>query len=191
MMVGFAAAPKPVNVEEEVVADDPCAETALQVRTVDSSSDDSADDDAGDETDAVETDDANDDDADDDDADDDDADDDEDSDDDSDVPATAVSPDPAAADCGESFDGPPVSNIKGTYQARIVVLNGEVIDVLALEAGTSAPESIAVNSMAIPAFKERVLAAQTWDVEAVSGASYTSPAFLESLEGAFGAAGLD
>jgi len=44
--------------------------------------------------------------------------------------------------------------------------------------------------MAIPLFKERVLEAQSADVEAVSGASFTSPAFLESLAGAFEAAGL-
>jgi uncharacterized protein with FMN-binding domain len=44
--------------------------------------------------------------------------------------------------------------------------------------------------MAIPQFRERVLAAQSWDVDAVSGASYTSPAFTESLQGAFAAAGL-
>lgn len=92
---------------------------------------------------------------------------------------------------GEAFDGPPVSNLRGTYQARIFVRDGEVVDVQAVVAGTSAPESVAVNTMAIPEFRTRVLAAQSWDVDAVSGASYTSPAFLESLEGAFKAAGLD
>ncbi len=93
-------------------------------------------------------------------------------------------------ECGQTFDGPPVSNLRGTYQAQIVVLDGQVVDVRALQAGTSAPESVMVNSMAIPQFRERVLEAQTWEVDAVSGASYTSPAFLESLEGAFRSAGL-
>ena len=65
-----------------------------------------------------------------------------------------------------------------------------VTDVVALEAGTSAPESVRVNAMAIPEFKARVLEAQTWDVDAVSGASFTSPAFIESLHGAFDEAGL-
>ena len=97
----------------------------------------------------------------------------------------------AIVDCGEPFDGPPVSNLRGTYQARIIVLDGEVIDVVALQAGSTAPESVSVNTKAIPAFRERVLAAQSWDVDAVSGASYTSPAFTESLHGAFEAAGLE
>lgn len=102
-------------------------------------------------------------------------------------------PEEPAAPTGEDqvFDGPAVSNLRGTYQARIVVRDGEVVDVQAVAAGTSAPESVTINSFAIPEFRERVLAAQSWDVDAVSGASYTSPAFLESLEGAFKAAGLD
>lgn len=97
-------------------------------------------------------------------------------------------PDPAGE--AQTFDGPPISNPRGTYQAQITVVDGVVTDVVALEAGTSAPESVRVNSFAIPEFKTRVLEAQTWDVEAVSGASFTSPAFIESLHGAFDAAGL-
>ena len=91
---------------------------------------------------------------------------------------------------GLSFAGPAVTNERGTYQAQITVADGVVTDVVALQAGTTAAQSQAVNSMAIPMFKERVLEAQTWDVEAVSGASFTSPAFLESLQGAFQEAGL-
>ena len=101
-------------------------------------------------------------------------------------PSPNASPDSAA----QTFDGPAVSNVRGTYRAQITVVDGVVTDVVALQAGTSAPESVAVNTMAIPLFKERVLEAQSADVEAVSGASFTSPAFLESLAGAFYAAGL-
>ena len=105
--------------------------------------------------------------------------------------APAPDPTPSATAAGAAtFDGPPISNARGTYQARITVVDGEVVDVEALVAGTSAPESVSINAQAIPEFRTRVLAAQTWDVEAVSGASFTSPAFIESLQGAFGDAGL-
>lgn len=112
-------------------------------------------------------------------------------------PGTGPDPDPTsapnstAASGSETFDGPAVTNVRGSYQAQITVVDGVVTDVAALQAGTSAPESVAVNTMAIPEFTARVLEAQTWDVEAVSGASFTSPAFLESLQGAFEAAGLE
>lgn len=104
-----------------------------------------------------------------------------------------ATPDPTGAPVAGgdgTFDGPPVSNARGTYQARITVADGVVTDVAAVQAGTSAAESVSVNAMAIPIFRERVLEAQTWDVEAVSGASFTSPAFTESLQGAFAEAGL-
>ena len=105
---------------------------------------------------------------------------------------TVTTPDPSesAAPGAETFAGPPVSNARGTYQAQITVENGVVTDVVALQAGTSAPESVQVNSFAIPAFRQEVLDAQTWDVAAISGASFTSPAFTESLQGAFQDAGL-
>lgn len=90
----------------------------------------------------------------------------------------------------ETFDGPPISNPRGTYQAQITVVDGVVTDVVALEAGTSAAQSVQVNAMAIPLLREEVLEAQTWDVAAISGASFTSPAFIESLQGAFQDAGL-
>jgi uncharacterized protein with FMN-binding domain len=89
-----------------------------------------------------------------------------------------------------SFDGPSVSNARGSYQARIVVEDGVVTDVQALEAGTDAADSVRVNGFAVPELRARVLEAQDWDVEHVSGASFTSPAFIESLEGAFNDAGL-
>lgn len=89
-----------------------------------------------------------------------------------------------------TFDGPVVTNIRGDFQARIVVEGGTVVSVEALAAGTSAAESQIINSEAIPALSQRVLEAQDWDVDAYSGASYTSPGFLESVQGAFEEAGL-
>lgn len=103
---------------------------------------------------------------------------------------TEPTPDASPDSGARTFDGPAVSNVRGTYQAQITVVDGVVTDVIALQAGTSAAESVAVNTMAIPLFRERVLEAQSAEVEAVSGASFTSPAFLESLAGAFDAAGL-
>jgi hypothetical protein len=190
--VGVAAAPAQVRVDTEADAEDPCASTLLPLRVMADSDDDAADaaeDAADDAEDAAE--DAADDAADDaEEAAEEAAEDAEDEADD-DAPAAGVTPISADVPCGDPFDGPPVSNLRGTYQARIFVFEGEVVDVQAVVAGTSAPESVAVNTMAIPQFRERVLAAQSWDVDAVSGASYTSPAFLESLEGAFAAAGLN
>ncbi len=159
--------------------------------------------------DAIDDDDDDDHDDDDDDHDDDDDDDDDDHDDDFDDGAvqvveicTTVTPEPTSAatsgtdeagqaDAGSgTFDGPVVTNVRGDFQAQIVVQDGVVVEVNALAAGTSASESQRINAEAIPELAARVLEAQDWDVEAYSGASYTSPGFLESVHGAFDDAGL-
>ena len=100
-------------------------------------------------------------------------------------------PQSAGASFGSGvYDGPEVRNARGLYQARITVTEGKVTNVEAVHAGSTLPQSLEINAFAIPMLVERVLAAQSWDVEAVSGASFTSPGFTESLKGAFDMAGL-
>ncbi len=95
---------------------------------------------------------------------------------------------PAAASDVEYKDGvyvgPRVENIKGGYQAQVTIQDGTITAVDPVEAGTSDPESLRVNAFAVPTIVERVLEAQSADVEFVSGSSFTSPAFIESVEGA-------
>ncbi|WP_297083477.1 FMN-binding protein [uncultured Demequina sp.] len=90
----------------------------------------------------------------------------------------------------EVVDGPVVSNIRGDYQVRLHIEGGVVVDVEFPVAGTSASESRRINEMALPVLEERFLEAQSADVEVVSGASYTSPAMIESAAAAFADAGL-
>jgi uncharacterized protein with FMN-binding domain len=104
----------------------------------------------------------------------------------------AAEPNSTDAPAGsEVFTGPEVSNLKGTYQVAIVVADGVVTDVRPLQAGTTAADSVRVNQSALPELERRMLDAQSWDVDYVSGASYTSPAIVESAKGAFQQAGLD
>jgi len=94
------------------------------------------------------------------------------------------------ASSGTTFDGPAVENPRGVYQAEIVVVGGKVTEVHALQAGTGDAESRFVNERALPVLEQRILAAQTWNVQYVSGASFTSPGIIESAKGAFQKAGL-
>lgn len=89
-----------------------------------------------------------------------------------------------------TYPGPVVTNIRGDYQLQIVVTGGVVTDVQFLTAGTEAAQSVSTNAIALPILREEILAAQDWDVDYVSGASFTSPAMIESAQGAFGDAGL-
>ena len=216
LTAGWVAAPAPI---EEVVVEpdpgDPCADLGAPSRLAPASDEDAyggdeADDDRDEDADREEDrdddvdaresdhdDDDRDDDVDDDDDRDDDVDDDDDRDDDVDdddvAPGAAAPADGSvapASECAEPFDGPVVTNVRGDYQVRLLVEGGVVVDVEFPVAGTSASESRRVNADALPVLEERILAAQSWDVEYVSGASYTSPAMVESARGAFEAAGL-
>ena len=82
------------------------------------------------------------------------------------------------------YVGPRIENIKGGYQAQVTIKDGVITAVDPVEAGTSDPESLRVNAFAVPTIVERVLKAQSADVEFVSGSSFTSPAFIESIAGA-------
>jgi len=89
-----------------------------------------------------------------------------------------------------TYPGPVISNIRGDYQLQIVVAGGVVTDVQFLAAGTEAAQSVSVNAAALPILRERILEAQDWDVDYVSGSSFSSPAMVESAQGAFDDAGL-
>lgn len=104
--------------------------------------------------------------------------------------ASAVPGASAGASKDGTFPGPVITNIRGDYQLQIVVKGGTVTDVQFLTAGTEAAQSVSVNAMALPILRERILEAQDWDVDYVSGSSYTSPAMVESAQGAFDDAGL-
>lgn len=102
----------------------------------------------------------------------------------------SASAEPVVQAATGTFTGPPVHNTKGTFQLEIVVADGVVTDVVFLTAGTETPQSRAVNFRALPILEERILDAQSWNVAYVSGASFTSPAIVESARGAFASAGL-
>ena len=88
------------------------------------------------------------------------------------------------------FDGAAVDTRYGPYQAEIVVEAGIITDVTILQQGDSDHETKRINERAIPTLVERVLSAQSWNVDGVSGASYTSPALLTSIKDAMSQAGL-
>lgn len=89
-----------------------------------------------------------------------------------------------------TFDGPEIQNARGTFQVEIVMAGGKVTEVRPLQAGTGDATSRFINSRALPVLEQRILDAQTWDVQYVSGASYTSSGLITSAKGAFQKAGL-
>jgi uncharacterized protein with FMN-binding domain len=101
--------------------------------------------------------------------------------------STARAPAPGALHAG-SYSGPVVSTEFGPVQVRITVSGGSMTDVAALQLPTSHYRSIQINDRAVPILRQEALAAQSADIDTVSGATATSVAYRKSLQAALDAA---
>lgn len=114
--------------------------------------------------------------------------------------ATPSAPSSAAADSGSSStsstdgtytgDSVDVGRGYGNVQVEITVQGGRIVDVTALEVPQNDGRSAQISSVAIPYLVDQALQAQSSDVAGVSGATYTSAGFAESLKSALVQAGL-
>jgi uncharacterized protein with FMN-binding domain len=105
----------------------------------------------------------------------------------SDAPAVPAGP---AADAGKprTVTGPVVSHQYGPVQVTVTVSGSRIVDVSAT-GPTGDPVSAAINGDALPKLNAAVLVAQSAQIESVSGATLTSPAYRASLQAALDSAG--
>jgi uncharacterized protein with FMN-binding domain len=78
----------------------------------------------------------------------------------------------------------------GTIAVEVTVTDGRIVDITALEVPQNDHRSAMISQMAFPTLKQQAIAAQSADISGVSGASYTSAGFAESLRDALTQAGL-
>ncbi len=83
-----------------------------------------------------------------------------------------------------TFTGPVTDAYYGDMQVQIVASGGRIVKVNVLQHPSERPRSIQINGFAMPVLQQEVLQAQSGSVDAVSGASYSSPAFIESVSAA-------
>jgi uncharacterized protein with FMN-binding domain len=72
----------------------------------------------------------------------------------------------------------------GPVQVRITVKNGKLTDVTAVEYPQDNPRDQEINSYAVPQLNREALTAQSADIDVVSGATYTSQGYQQSLQSA-------
>jgi uncharacterized protein with FMN-binding domain len=72
----------------------------------------------------------------------------------------------------------------GQVQVFVTVSGGKITDVSTPKLQANDGRSEEINSRAVPVLKEEVLAAQSAQVETVSGDTYTSEGYLTSLQAA-------
>lgn len=88
-----------------------------------------------------------------------------------------------------TFTGQSVGTRFGDVQVQVTIAGGAITDVTALQLTDSDGRSVQISNRAAPILRQEVLASQSADVANVSGATYTSNAYLSSLQSALDQAG--
>ncbi|SFI77308.1 FMN-binding protein [Amycolatopsis sacchari] len=106
-------------------------------------------------------------------------------------PAAATAPPASQAPSGSNgstVDGPVVDSDYGPYQVRVTFSGSRITDVtLITEPGDRHSQRIA--NRAAPTLRQEALQAQSAHIDTVSGATATSEAYAQSLQGALDAKG--
>jgi uncharacterized protein with FMN-binding domain len=74
-----------------------------------------------------------------------------------------------------------VPNRFGDVQVRVVITNGKITDVQAVVLPTDRSYSAYVSSVAGPMLRSEALTAQSAQIDIISGATYTSQSYAQSL----------
>ncbi|WP_035795258.1 FMN-binding protein [Kitasatospora mediocidica] len=101
---------------------------------------------------------------------------------------STAAPAPAAGSGSGTFTGSVVDTRYGPVQVQAVKSGGKLTDIVVLQQ-TYGGHSSQIDSYALPVLKSEALAAQSADIDVVSGATYTSEGYAQSLQAALDAAG--
>jgi hypothetical protein len=102
-------------------------------------------------------------------------------------PATSgAGPVPGTTPAGavRTIDGDPVDNPYGTVQVRVTLHGTKITDVTPLQMPVDRQYSAEISQQAAPLLLQEVLQAQSAQINLLSGASYTSQSYAQSLQSA-------
>ncbi|MET3984492.1 FMN-binding protein [Streptomyces sp. PvR034] len=82
------------------------------------------------------------------------------------------------------FTGEPIDTRYGTVQVAVTVSQGRITSITVLQAPDRGGRDQQISSYALPRLTQEAIGAQSARIDAVSGASYTSQGYIESLQSA-------
>ena len=106
------------------------------------------------------------------------------------VPAAPAAGGPVAASATVVVNGTAADTPYGPVQVQIRLRNGRVQSAAAITSPQGGQTDRAINSRAIPVLDREAVAAQSARIDTVSGATYTSGGYLQSLQAALDTAHL-
>jgi uncharacterized protein with FMN-binding domain len=89
-----------------------------------------------------------------------------------------------------TFTGQSIFNGYGNVEVQITVANGKVTDVQALQLPTDRAYSAQISQYVAPILRSEALQAQSAQISLISGATFTSEAYAQSLQSALQQAGI-
>jgi uncharacterized protein with FMN-binding domain len=102
-------------------------------------------------------------------------------------PSTAA---PTTAPAQRTFTGDDFPNQYGDVQVQIVVQGHQLVDVRPLQLPYSHSRSQEISQQAEPILRQEALQAQSAQIDLLSGATFTSESYAESLQSALDRAGI-
>jgi len=105
-------------------------------------------------------------------------------------PSPGAAPTPTPSGKNGTFSGQPVDAFYGLVQVRVTVSNGRITDVQPLQLPSDRARSTYISQVAGPMLRTEALQAQSARIDVISGATYTSDAYAQSLESALQQANL-
>jgi uncharacterized protein with FMN-binding domain len=100
------------------------------------------------------------------------------------APTATPTPAPTNRPADGAFSGPVVPTRFGDVQVRIVVKGGRVTDVSTPQMPTDRARSAEITQYVTPVLRSEVIQAQSARIDVISGATYTSEAYAQSLDAA-------
>jgi uncharacterized protein with FMN-binding domain len=106
------------------------------------------------------------------------------------APAATPAPAPTKAAVSGTFPGGTAQTDFGPVQVEIVVADNRITDVKALQLTNMGGRSVEISNYAAPLLRTEALSAQSANIQSISGATYTSMGYQQSLQSAIDAAHL-
>ena len=96
----------------------------------------------------------------------------------------------SSASAPRTIAGQAIQTQYGIVQVQVVVSGPKIQNVSFLQLTADDPRSAAINGQAGPILLQQTLSAQSSQIDGVSGATYTSQGYLQSLQSALDQAGI-
>jgi uncharacterized protein with FMN-binding domain len=96
---------------------------------------------------------------------------------------------PTTGSAARTLTGDPFDNRYGTVQVQVTLQGKQITGVALLQAPDSHQRSVEISQQAEPILLQEVLQAQSAQIDIVSGATYTSQSYAQSLQSALDKSG--